>query len=338
VQIADKLNTKQPYYYARPDKIMAMEKRRLGRSELVFAPLVLGGNVFGWTTDEPTSFAVLDHFAESGCTLIDTADMYSNWKPGNKGGESETILGNWMKTRKNRQSILIATKVGGDMGQGKNLRKKYILQAAAASLKRLQTDYIDLYQSHWDDLNTPVDETMEAYAQLVVEGKVRMIGASNFSEARLTESFSNSREKNRPRYESLQPRYNLYDREEFEKGLQAFCLKEELGVIPYYGLASGFLSGKYRTEKDLSKSARGGGVQKFMTPRGFRILKALDQVAQRYSVQPATIALAWLMAQPAITAPIASATSVYQLKELLQAVSIQLDAQALKALNEASAF
>jgi aryl-alcohol dehydrogenase-like predicted oxidoreductase len=338
VQIADKLNTKQPYYYAMPDKIIAMEKRRLGHSGLVFAPLVLGGNVFGWTIDEPTSFAVLDHFTASGCSLIDTADMYSNWKPGNKGGESETILGNWMKTRKNRQTILIATKVGGDMGQGKNLRKKYILQAAAASLKRLQTDYIDLYQSHWDDLNTPVDETLEAYAQLVAEGKVRVIGASNFSRARLSESLNNSRETNRPRYESLQPRYNLYDREEFEQGLQAYCLEEQLGVIPYYGLASGFLSGKYRTENDLSKSARGGGVQKFMTARGFRILEALDQVAQGYSVPPATIALAWLMAQPAITAPIASATSIRQLNELLQAVSIQLDAQALKELNEASAY
>ena len=321
-----------------PDKIMAMEKRRLGLSELEFAPLVLGGNVFGWTIDESTSFAVLDHFAASGCSLIDTADVYSSWKQGNKGGESETILGNWMKMRKNRQSILIATKVGGDMGQGKNLRKKYILQAAAASLKRLQTDYIDLYQSHWDDLHTPVDETLEAYAQLVEEGKVRVIGASNFSEARLSESLNNSREKKRPRYESLQPRYNLYDREEFEKGLQGLCLKEQLGVIPYYGLASGFLTGKYRTEKDLSKSARGGGVQKFMTTRGFRILEALDQVAQVYSVLPATIALAWLMAQPAITAPIASATSVQQLNELLQAVSIQLDATAMKELNEASAY
>lgn len=313
-----------------------MEKRKLGNSGFEIKPFVLGGNVFGWTIDEPNSFRVLDAFLGSGFQLIDTADVYSNWKSGNRGGESETIIGNWMKSRNCRHQVLIATKVGGDMGKGKNLKKNYILQAAEDSLRRLQTDHIDLYQSHWDDLSTPCEETLEAYDQLIKEGKVRVIGASNFSKSRLLESLLISREKKLPRYESFQPRYNLYDREEFEREYQQLCLDQNLGVIPYYSLASGFLTGKYRSEADFSKSTRGGGIHKYMTPRGFRILEALDQVAQRYSVTPAAISLAWLLSRPSVTAPIASATLVEQLHELLKAIEITLDEDAVRQLNEAS--
>lgn len=313
-----------------------MEKRKLGNSGFEIKPFVLGGNVFGWTIDEPNSFRVLDAFLGSGFQLIDTADVYSNWKSGNRGGESETIIGNWMKSRNCRHQVLIATKVGGDMGKGKNLKKNYILQAAEDSLRRLQTDHIDLYQSHWDDLSTPCEETLEAYDQLIKEGKVRTIGASNFSKSRLLESLLVSGEKKLPRYESFQPRYNLYDREEFEREYQQLCLDQNLGVIPYYSLASGFLTGKYRSEADFSKSTRGGGIHKYMTPRGFRILEALDQVAQRYSVTPAAISLAWLLSRPSVTAPIASATRVEQLHELLKAIEITLDEDAVRQLNEAS--
>jgi aryl-alcohol dehydrogenase-like predicted oxidoreductase len=315
-----------------------MEKRKLGRSALETAPFALGGNVFGWTIDEPASFRVLDAFTGAGFNFIDTADSYSTWAPGNKGGESETILGNWMTSRGNRKAVLIATKVGSDMGEGKNLKKKYILRAAEASLKRLQTDYIDLYQSHWDDVNTPVEETLEAYEQLIKEGKVRFIGASNFSKERLASALDAAAQKNLPRYETFQPRYNLFDREEYETEYQELCVRREVGVIPYYGLASGFLTGKYRSENDLSKSARGGGIQKYLTPRGLRILDALDEVAKQYSVRPATIALAWLMARPGIAAPIASATSPEQLEDLTKAVSIKLDQRSIEMLENASAY
>jgi len=314
-----------------------MEKRKLGRSGVEIAPFTLGGNVFGWTIDESASFRVLDAFTSAGFNFIDTADVYSRWAPGNKGGESETILGNWMKSRGNRKGVLIATKGGGDMGEGKNLKKKYILQAAEASLKRLQTDYIDLYQSHWDDVNTTVEETLEAYEQLIKEGKVRFIGASNFSKERLSSALDAAAQKDLPRYETFQPRYNLFDREEYESEYQDLCVKREIAVIPYYGLASGFLTGKYRSENDLSKSARGSGIQKYLTPRGLRILDALDEVAKQYSVKPATIALAWLMARPGITAPIASATSPEQLHDLTKAVSVKLDQQSMALLDKASA-
>lgn len=315
-----------------------MKKKRLGNSELEVAPLALGGNVFGWTIDEKKSFEVLDAFVDAGFSLIDTADVYSTWKAGNKGGESETIIGKWMKSRRNRSKVVIATKVGGDMGQGKSLKKQYILQKAEDSLQRLQTDYIDLYQSHWDDPGTPVEETLEAYQQLIRQGKARVIGASNFSRQRLQEALEASAKNDLPRYQSFQPRYNLYDREEFEKEYELFCLNENLGVIPYYGLASGFLSGKYRSENDLSKSARGGGIQKYLNERGFRILDALDQVSRRYNTQPATIALAWLNSRPGITAPISSATSVEQLRDLTKAAETVLDKETVNELDEASAY
>ena len=314
-----------------------MQKRQLGRSELQVAPLAFGGNVFGWTIDEPTSFTLLDAFTGAGYNLVDTADVYSRWKPGNRGGESETIIGNWVRSRGNRDKVIIATKVGSDMGQGKkDLTKKYILTAVEQSLQRLRTDYIDLYQTHWDDDTTPVEETLEAYAQLVKEGKIRWIGASNLSPARLKASLEASAQHGYPRYESFQPLYNLYERAAFEKELEAICLEQQLGVINYYSLASGFLTGKYRSEADLGKSPRGGGVKKYLDDRGLRILSALDAVSERYNTIPATVALAWLIARPSVTAPIASATSLQQLEPLLQAAQLTLDTAAIDQLNKAS--
>ena len=314
-----------------------MQKRQLGRSELQVAPLAFGGNVFGWTIDEATSFTLLDAFTGAGYNLVDTADVYSRWKPGNRGGESETIIGNWVRSRGNRDKVIIATKVGSDMGQGKkDLTKKYILTAVEQSLQRLRTDYIDLYQTHWDDDTTPVEETLEAYAQLVKEGKIRWIGASNLSPARLKASLEASAQHGYPRYESFQPLYNLYERAAFEKELEAICLEQQLGVINYYSLASGFLTGKYRSEADLGKSPRGGGVKKYLDDRGLRILSALDAVSERYNTIPATVALAWLIARPSVTAPIASATSLQQLEPLLQAAQLTLDTAAIDQLNKAS--
>ena len=315
-----------------------MQKRRLGRSALQVAPLMLGGNVFGWTLDEKASFEVLDSFLGAGFNFIDTADVYSRWAPGNKGGESETMIGNWMRSRGNRDKVIVATKGGGDMGQGKNITKKYILSAVEASLGRLQTDYIDLYQTHFDIEETPVEETLEAYAQVVKEGKVRVIGASNFTAARLKAALEASARHGYPRYESLQPHYNLYEREIFEKELEAVCLENEVGVVNYYSLASGFLTGKYRSESDLNKSPRGGGVKKYLNDRGFRILAALDEVSGRYHSTPATVALAWLIARPSVTAPIASATSIAQLDSLIAATRLTLDDAAIRQLNEASAW
>ena len=315
-----------------------MEKRQLGNSGIEVAPLAFGGNVFGWTIDEPTSFKLLDAFVDAGFNLIDTADSYSRWKEGNHGGESETIIGNWMKQRGNRDKVIIATKVGSDMGEGKSLKKNYIFKAVEDSLKRLQTDHIDLYQSHFDDLSTPVEETMDAYAELVKQGKVKAIGASNLSIERLKQSVEYSESKGLPRYETLQPLYNLYDREGFEKELQPFSLQNNIGVINYYSLASGFLTGKYRSENDLSKSARGGGVKKYLNDRGFKILQALDEVAKRYNTKPATISLAWLMAQPTIAAPIASATNTEQLNDLIASANLKLDKEAIDVLNKASRY
>ncbi len=315
-----------------------MEKRELGNSGIEVAPLAFGGNVFGWTIDEPTSFKLLDAFVDAGFNLIDTADSYSRWKEGNHGGESETIIGNWMKQRGNRDKVIIATKVGSDMGEGKSLKKNYIFKAVEDSLKRLQTDHIDLYQSHFDDLSTSVEEIMDAYAELVKQGKVKAIGASNLSLERLKQSVEYSERKGLPRYETLQPLYNLYDREGFEKELQPFSLQNNIGVINYYSLASGFLTGKYRSENDLSKSARGGGVKKYLNDRGFKILQALDEVAKRYNTKPATISLAWLMAQPAIAAPIASATNTEQLNDLIASANLKLDKEAIDVLNKASRY
>lgn len=315
-----------------------MEKRKLGNSGIKVAPLAFGGNVFGWTIDEPTSFKLLDAFVDAGFNLIDTADSYSRWKEGNYGGESETIIGNWMKQRGNRDKVIIATKVGSDMGEGKSLKRNYIFKAVENSLKRLQTDHIDLYQSHFDDLSTPVEEIIDAFAELMKQGKIRVIGASNLSIERLKRSVEYSESKGLPRYETLQPLYNLYDREIFEKEFQQYCFGKNIAVINYYSLASGFLTGKYRSEKDLSKSARGGGNKKYMNEHGFKILYALDEISVRYNSKPATISLAWLMAQPAIAAPIASATNAEQLNNLIASANLKLDNEAIDVLNAASAY
>jgi aryl-alcohol dehydrogenase-like predicted oxidoreductase len=315
-----------------------MEKRQLGHSGLDVFPLALGGNVFGWTADEPTSFKILDAFINAGFNLIDTADVYSRWIPGHQGGESETIIGNWMKQRGNRKKVLIATKVSSEMGPNmKGLSKPYILQAVEASLKRLQTDYIDLYQSHRDDPDTPIEETLEAYSVLIKQGKIRAIGASNFSAERLAQSIDTSKQNKYPQYQSLQPQYNLYDRADFETNLEPLCQKDGLGVICYFSLARGFLSGKYRSETDLSKSPRGQGIKQYLNDRGFLILKALDAVAKQYQSTPASVALAWLISRPSITAPISSATSIEQLNDLIGATKLELDQVAIEQLNQASA-
>ncbi|WP_375434497.1 aldo/keto reductase [uncultured Hymenobacter sp.] len=316
-----------------------MQQRELGRSGLHIAPLMLGGNVFGWTADEAASFKILDAFVAGGGNAIDTADGYSVWVPGHQGGESETIIGKWLKQRGRRNDVVLATKVGWEVNpENKGLAKSYILRAVEHSLKRLQTDYIDLYQSHKDDPTVPVEETLEAYAQLVKEGKVRAIGASNFTAERLRESITASAAHNFPRYESLQPLYNLYDRLEFEQQLLPLLQEHHIGVIPYYGLAAGFLTGKYRTKADLQKSARGGGVgQKYLNEKGLTILRALDAVAARQQATPAQVALAWIIAQPGLTAPIASATSPEQVTELLRATELTLSAEDLQELAKASA-
>lgn len=314
-----------------------MVLRQLGKSSLSVAPLAFGGNVFGWTVDEKTAFGLLDAFVGAGFNLIDTADSYSRWAPGNKGGESETIIGNWMRQRRNRDKVVVATKVGSDMGQGKrDTSKKYILRAAEDSLQRLQTDYIDLYQTHWDVETIPVEETLEAHAHLVKEGKVRWIGASNISPERLRMSLETSDKHGYPRYQTLQPEYNLCEREKFEKSYRKICLDENLGVISYYSLASGFLTGKYRSEADLQKSARGSGVKKYLNERGFRILTALDEVSKQHDTAPAAVAIAWLQASPSVAAPIASATGLAQLDLLMKASEIKLSDEAVSVLNEAS--
>jgi aryl-alcohol dehydrogenase-like predicted oxidoreductase len=315
-----------------------MKKRKLGNSGIEIYPLALGGNVFGWTVDETTAFGILDAFVGAGGNLIDTADSYSTWVAGHKGGESETIIGKWLKKSGNRGRVVIATKVGSEVGPGrKGLSKGYILRAVEESLRRLQTDAIDLYQSHRDDPGTPVDETLEAYAHLVKQGKIRAIGASNFSAERLSQSLQTSKERGYPAYQSLQPKYNLYDRAEYEQSFEPLCRENGLGVITYYSLASGFLTGKYHSENDLTKSIRGQGVRLYLNKRGFRILEALDQVAGKYKTKPATISLAWLMARPGITAPIASATSIEQLNDLTAATQLDIDDSSLALLNKASA-
>jgi aryl-alcohol dehydrogenase-like predicted oxidoreductase len=314
-----------------------MQQRQLGRSGLTIAPIVFGGNVFGWTADEQTSFALLDAFIDSGFNCIDTADVYSRWVPGHVGGESETIIGKWLKRRGRRDDVIIATKVGADMGSGKrDLSRGYIIQAAEASLRRLQTDYIDLYQEHWDDETTPVAETMEAFATLIRQGKVRAIGASNLSPERLKASLAASAENGWPRYESLQPHYNLVERESYERDFEPICTEHGLGVIPYWSLAAGFLTGKYRSEADLGKSPRGQGVKKYLDARGLRVLAALDKVSAAMGATPAQVALAWLIARPSITAPIASASNVAQWKEIARATELRLDAETVRLLDKAS--
>jgi len=314
-----------------------MEMRKLGDTGFEIAPLAFGGNVFGWTADEATSFALLDTFVEAGCNLIDTADSYSRWVTGHEGGESETIIGRWIARRGRHGDVVVATKVGSDMGQGhKVLRKDYILRAAEASLRRLRIDCIDLYQSHWDDENTALEETLGAYEQLIRQGKVRAIGASNLTAARLAEALEVSKANDLPHYSTLQPHYNLYERESFEAELQPLCVRANIGVITYFSLAAGFLTGKYRSDADVGKSARGAGMKKFLNPRGMRILDALDGVGRTVGASPAQVAIAWLIARPGVTAPIASATSVEQLRELLRATTLKLDPAAMEALNEAS--
>jgi aryl-alcohol dehydrogenase-like predicted oxidoreductase len=316
-----------------------VEKRKLGNSGLEIAPLVFGGNVFGWTVKDDVGSQLLDQSVDGGFNMIDTADVYSNWIPGNRGGESETMIGKWLKQSGKRDRVLIATKSGLDKGNGrKGLSRKHILRSADESLARLQTDYIDLYQSRTEDKETPLEETLEAYAELIKLGKVRAIGASNFQPATLLSALKISREKNLPRYESLQPEYNLYERAKFEGELENMCRENQIGVIPYFSLASGFLTGKYRSEKDLENRSRGSRVQKYLNSRGLRILAALDEVSKQYSATPAQISLAWLLAKSTITAPIASATSVKQLDELLGATRVKLDVSAVQKLDQASAY
>lgn len=316
-----------------------MEKRELGKSGIWVSPFCFGGNVFGWTVDEQKSFELLDAYVDSDLEFIDTADVYSRWVPGNQGGESEAIIGNWLRKSGKRDKVIIATKVGKPMGEDKKgLSKAYITQAVEASLKRLQTDYIDLYQSHDDDKETPLEETLSAFTDLIQQGKVRAIGASNFGADRLKQALTVSESNGFARYETLQPEYNLYDREGYEKELEPLCVENNLGVITFYSLASGFLTGKYRSETDLTKSPRGGGVKKYLDDRGFKILNALDQVAAEYNTTPASVAIAWVIARHGITSPIASATSVKQLQETVAAVNLQLNTEAIQLLNQASDY
>lgn len=316
-----------------------MKRRKLGNSGLEIAPWAFGGNVFGWTVRDTTAFKLLDAFVAAGFNLIDTADVYPKWVPGNKGGESEIMIGKWLKQGGKRKKVVIATKVGMEMGSDrKGLSKSYILRAAEDSLQRLQTDYIDLYQSHTDDQNTPLTETLEAYAKLIKQGKVRAIGASNYSAERLSDSLQVSNQFGYPSYQSLQPLYNLYDRADYETKLEPLCLEKGLGVITYYSLASGFLSGKYRSEEDLAKSSRGLTVKHYMNDRGFRILKALDKIAEKFHSTPARVSLAWLIARPSVTAPIASATSLEQLNDLVESTKLKLDRSSIELLNQASAY
>jgi aryl-alcohol dehydrogenase-like predicted oxidoreductase len=316
-----------------------MQFRPLGRSSLRVAPLCLGGNVFGWTTNEAASFKVLDALVAAGLNFIDTADVYSLWVRGHHGGESETIIGNWLKRGARRQDIVIATKVGMEMAPDrKGLSAAHIARSVDESLRRLQTDHIDLYFSHCDDTSVPLEETLGAYQKLIAQGRVRAIGASNYTAVRLAEALEVSRSNGLPRYEVLQPQYNLYARSEYETALEPLCLEQRIGVVSYFALASGFLTGKYRTPADAAKSARGKGVvAKYLNERGLRILAALDDVGRRYGALAASVALAWQIARPSITAPIASATTVEQLEELIAATRLQLDQAAIEQLNTASA-
>ena len=319
---------------------MSFPTRQLGRSSLQVSPLCFGGNVFGWTVDEATSFSLLDAWMDSGMNFVDTADVYSRWVPGHAGGESETIIGQWLKkSPAKRAQLVLATKVGKDMGDGKvGLHPKYIKQAVDASLKRLNTDYIDLYQSHDDDPNIPFEDVLGTFGDLIAAGKVRAIGASNYTAERLAAALDVSEKHRLARYESLQPLYNLYDRAVFEKELQPLCAERGVGVINFYALAAGFLTGKYRTAADVNKSARGPKtVGLYLNDRGLRIVNALDAVAARLNAKPSEIAIAWLLTRPAIAAPIASASNLEQLQSLIRAASLTLDDEALKVLEVASA-
>lgn len=315
-----------------------MEKRKIGKSELNVSPLCFGGNVFGWTANRSESFRLLDEFVDLGFNFIDTADVYSRWVPGHSGGDSEIVIGEWLEQSKKRNDIVLATKVGSEMGEGlKGLKKDYIVQAVESSLNRLKTDYIDLYQSHYDDPSTPVEETLEAYAKLISEGKVRVIGASNFEPERLSEALEAS-DKGLPRYECFQPEYNLVERADFETKYLPIVEQYGIGVISYFSLAAGFLTGKYRTESDLSKSPRGAGVKKYLNDKGIAVLNKLDEIAKKHAATPAQVSLAWLIAQPAVTAPIASATSVEQLRDIAKAAYLNLDKADIEELSAVSAY
>jgi aryl-alcohol dehydrogenase-like predicted oxidoreductase len=316
-----------------------MQHRPLGNTGLQIAPLVFGGNVFGWTVDEKRSFELLDAFVDAGFNAIDTADVYSRWVPGHVGGESEAILGRWLAAKPSRRDqVLVFTKGGSDMGDGrKGLGKRWIEQAVEDSLRRLRVDVIDLYQSHRPDADTPHEETLAAYQRLIDAGKIRAIGCSNFDAAQVADAHRAARSHGLPTYRTLQPEYNLHDRASYDGPLRELAIELGLGVIPYFSLASGFLTGKYRTEQDLAKSPRGGGVKKYLTPRGFAILAALDEVSAAHGCGPAEVALAWLMAREGVTAPIASATSVEQMKSFSTAASLTLSADEQATLDRASA-
>jgi aryl-alcohol dehydrogenase-like predicted oxidoreductase len=315
-----------------------MPKRQLGGSGLEIAPLVFGGNVFGFTVDDNTAFSLLDAFVAGGFNCIDTADVYSRFVPGNQGGESEATIGRWLRARGKRDDVVLATKVGNSMGgERKGLSKRYITEAVEDSLSRLQTDYIDLYQAHRDDPGTPLESTFQAFDALIKSGKVRAIGASNYTGARLGEALRVSSQTGLPRFQTLQPLYNLYDRANYEADLEAVCVGGALGVMPYFALASGFLTGKYRSKEDLKKSKRGAFVESKLDARGLKILAALDEVSAELNSTPTRVALAWLLARPSITAPIASATSLSQLEELFASTRLQLSASAVERLNRASA-
>ncbi|RVH25003.1 aldo/keto reductase [Sinorhizobium meliloti] len=315
-----------------------MEMRRLGRTGLSIAPLVFGGNVFGWTADEKTSFSLLDAFFDAGFNAVDTADVYSSWAPGNRGGASEAIIGKWLKqSGRSRDSAVIVTKVGSELGPDrKGLSRRWIMQAVEDSLRRLQTDYIDLYLSHWPDPDIPYDETLAAYDTLLSQGKLRAIGASNLDAQQMRDALDVAAGKDLPRYDVLQPEYNLYDRASYDGPLRNLCIAEEIGVITYFSLARGFLSGKYRSHKDLEGSARGGGVEKYLDGRGMRILGVLDEIAEETGAKQAEIALAWIIAREGVTAPIASATNPDQLASLVRSAELALPEEAIRRLNEVS--
>lgn len=315
-----------------------MKTRKLGNTDLEISPLIFGGNIFDWTVDQATSFQLLDAFAAAGFNTVDTADVYSKWVQGHAGGESEVILGEWMKRRGNRKQVIVATKVGMDMGGGKKgLSRTHILHSADESLRRLQTDYIDLYQSHVDDPDTPFEETLGAYAELLRQGKVRAIGASNHKAERLAAALETSRKCGLPAYQTLQPNYSLIERAEYEQNLKPICAREGLGVINYFPLAGGFLTGKYRSDKDTAGKLRARNVTKYLNERGYKILDALDQVAKKLCATPARVALAWVLARPTITAPIVSATNLQQLADVISSIELKLDPDSLQVLNQASA-
>lgn len=313
-----------------------MEKRKIKNTDLSIAPINFGGNVFGWTLDEKQSFDILDRFVEAGFNFIDTADTYSWWVNG-KGGQSEEIIGKWMKSRANRNDIVLATKVGSETKEhGYDISKKHILKSVDESLQRLQTDHIDLYYTHFDDNTTPVEETLAAYDEIIKAGKVRYIAASNLSPERLKASFEAAEKNNLPKYVALQPHYNLMEREGFEQNYAPLAEQFDLSVFPYWSLAAGFLTGKYRDEADLAKSARGEGVRKYLNPKGLEVLKALDQVSTKHNTTQGTVSLAWLLSNPLITAPIVSATSASQLETVFNAPKLVLDQEDIALLNNAS--